>query len=119
MVALSLSRRRFLFQLFFPDISRFKDPDAALPEIALYVGGKLFPSIFLCTTFVNTLASGLASHASVSRLLYVMGRDDVFAGARVWLCASEMADSGTERHYGRDCRDVGTILRFHYRHSVN
>ncbi|EON4254691.1 APC family permease [Escherichia coli] len=53
-------------------------PDAALPEIALYVGGKLFQSIFLCTTFVNTFASGLASHASVSRLLYVMGRDNVF-----------------------------------------
>ncbi|HFE8104789.1 TPA: APC family permease [Escherichia coli] len=53
-------------------------PDAALPEIALYVGGKLFQSIFLCTTFVNTLASGLASHASVSRLLYVMGRNNVF-----------------------------------------
>ena len=68
----------FFMQLFFPDISRFKDPDAALPEIALYVGGKLFQSIFLCTTFVNTLASGLASHASVSRLLYVMGRDNVF-----------------------------------------
>ncbi|WP_409300670.1 APC family permease [Peribacillus sp. SCS-155] len=68
----------FFIQLFFPDISRFNEPDAALPEIALYVGGKLFQSIFLCTTFVNTLASGLASHASVSRLLYVMGRDGVF-----------------------------------------
>ncbi|MDM5211988.1 APC family permease [Peribacillus sp. NJ4] len=68
----------FFIQLFFPDISRFKEPDAALPEIALYVGGKLFQSIFLCTTLVNTLASGLASHASVSRLLYVMGRDKVF-----------------------------------------
>lgn len=68
----------FFMQLFFPDIHRFKDPDAALPEIALYVGGKLFQSIFLCTTFVNTTASGTASHASVSRLLYVMGRDNVF-----------------------------------------
>jgi putrescine importer len=68
----------FFIQSFFPDISRFKEPDAALPEIALYVGGKLFQSIFLATTFVNTLASGLASHASVSRLLYVMGRDKVF-----------------------------------------
>lgn len=68
----------FFIQLFFPDMSRFKEPDAALPEIALYVGGKLFQSIFLATTFVNTLASGLASHASVSRLLYVMGRDGVF-----------------------------------------
>ncbi|MFE0505121.1 APC family permease [Peribacillus butanolivorans] len=68
----------FFIQLFFPDMSRFKEPNAALPEIALYVGGKLFQSIFLCATFVNTLASGLASHASVSRLLYVMGRDKVF-----------------------------------------
>lgn len=68
----------FFIQLFFPDISRFKNPDAALPEIALYVGGKLFQSIFLCTTLVNTLASGLASQASISRLLYVMGRDNVF-----------------------------------------
>ncbi|MFJ5763406.1 APC family permease [Neobacillus sp. NPDC093182] len=68
----------FFIQAFFPDNSRFIDSEAALPEIALYVGGKLFQSIFLCTTFVNTLASGLASHASVSRLLYVMGRDKVF-----------------------------------------
>ncbi|HWO97740.1 MAG TPA: APC family permease [Bacillus sp. (in: firmicutes)] len=68
----------FFIQLFFPDMSRFNDPEAALPEIALYVGGKLFQSIFLCTTFINTLASGMASHASVSRLLYVMGRDNVF-----------------------------------------
>lgn len=70
----------FFIQLFFPDISRFKDPEAALPEIALYVGGKFFQSVFLCTTFVNTLASGLASHASVTRLLYVMGRDNVIPG---------------------------------------
>ncbi|CAM3717741.1 APC family permease [Mesobacillus zeae] len=68
----------FFIQSYFPDNSRFNNPDAALPEIALYVGGKLFQSIFLMTTFINTLASALASHASVSRLLYVMGRDKVF-----------------------------------------
>ncbi|RVR62317.1 APC family permease, partial [Citrobacter freundii] len=73
----------FFMQLFFPDISRFKDPDAALPEIALYVGGKLFQSIFLCTTFVNTLASGLASHASVSRLLYEIGSYNVFPDNKI------------------------------------
>ncbi|WP_149806201.1 amino acid permease, partial [Salmonella enterica] len=60
----------FFIQLLFPTMGRFKEPDAALPEIALYVGGKLFQSVFLCCTFVNALASGLASHASVSRLLY-------------------------------------------------
>lgn len=48
----------FFIQLFFPSIQRFHQPDAALPEIALYVGGKLFQSIFLCVTFINTLASG-------------------------------------------------------------
>ncbi|STQ12217.1 Putrescine importer [Enterobacter cloacae] len=76
----------FFMQLFFPTIARFKNPDAALPEIALYVGGKLFQSVFLCTTFVNTLASGLASHASVSRLLYVMGVTTSFRSGCLATC---------------------------------
>ncbi|MFE0505704.1 APC family permease [Peribacillus butanolivorans] len=67
----------FFTQLFFPDVSRFVDPEAASPEIALYVGGKLFQAFFLAGTLSGTLASGLASHASVSRLLYVMGRDQM------------------------------------------
>nr|WP_278991691.1 APC family permease [Plesiomonas shigelloides] len=67
----------YFLQLYFPDISRFHDPDAVLPEIALYVGGKLFQSVVLCLTTVAVLASGMASHAGVSRLLYVMGRDAV------------------------------------------
>lgn len=32
----------YLLQLYFPDISRFKDPDASQPEIMLYVAGKFF-----------------------------------------------------------------------------
>ncbi|MGL5343293.1 MAG: APC family permease [Plesiomonas sp.] len=67
----------YFLQLYFPDISRFTDPDAVLPEIALYAGGKLFQSVVLCLTTVAVLASGMASHAGVSRLLYVMGRDAV------------------------------------------
>ena len=65
----------YFLQLYFPDISRFKHPDAVLPEIALYVGGTLFQAVVLVCTTVAVLASGLASHAGVSRLLYVMGRD--------------------------------------------
>ncbi|MGL5480294.1 MAG: APC family permease, partial [Aeromonas veronii] len=65
----------YFLQLYFPDISRFQHPDAVLPEIALYVGGKLFQAVVLVCTTVAVLASGLASHAGVSRLLYVMGRD--------------------------------------------
>ena len=67
----------YFLQLFFPDIARFEHPDAVLPEIALYVGGTLFQSVVLVFTTVAVLASGLASHAGVSRLLYVMGRDTV------------------------------------------
>lgn len=69
----------FFMQLFFFDISRFKDSDVVLFEIALYVGGKFFQSIFFCITFVNTLVFGLVLYVSVSRLLYVMGRDNVFS----------------------------------------
>lgn len=32
----------YFLQLYFPDISRFKDPDASQPEIMLYVAGKTF-----------------------------------------------------------------------------
>lgn len=44
----------------------------------LYVAGKFFQSVILCFSCVTVLASGMAAHAGVSRLLYVMGRDGVF-----------------------------------------
>lgn len=69
----------YFLQLYFPDISRFTDPDASQPEIMLYVAGKLFQAIILCFSCVTVLASGMAAHAGVSRLLYVMGRDGVFS----------------------------------------
>ena len=65
----------YALQLYFPDASRFKAPDAVLPEIALYVGGTLFQSVVLVCTTAAVLASGMAAHAGVSRILYVMGRD--------------------------------------------
>ncbi|ALP39647.1 MULTISPECIES: APC family permease [Aeromonas] len=65
----------YCLQLYFPDLARFREPDAVLPEIALYVGGTLFQSIVLVCTTVAVLASGMAAHAGVSRILYVMGRD--------------------------------------------
>ena len=68
----------YFVQLYFPDISRFKDPDASQPEIMLYVAGKFFQSVILVFSCVTVLASGMAAHAGVSRLMYVMGRDGVF-----------------------------------------
>jgi len=61
----------------FPDTSKFNDPTAASPEIAYYLGGTLFQSVFLAGAITGTLASGLASHTSASRLLYAMGRENV------------------------------------------
>lgn len=67
----------YFAQALFPDVSHFKQTDDTLPEIGLYVGGSVFKLIFLSGAFAATIASGLASHASVSRLLYVMGRNGV------------------------------------------
>lgn len=67
----------YFAQSLFPDVANFKNTDDTLPEIGLYVGGTLFKLIFLAGAFAATIASGLASHASVSRLLYVMGRNGV------------------------------------------
>jgi putrescine importer len=67
----------YFTQLVFPDVSSFKNPDATAPEIALFAGGKVFQLLFLAASFAGAFASGVASHASVSRLLYVMGRDNV------------------------------------------
>jgi len=68
----------YFIQLYFPDISRFKDPDASQPEIMLYVAGKAFQVGALIFSTVTVLASGMAAHAGVARLMYVMGRDGVF-----------------------------------------
>lgn len=67
----------YFTQALFPDVSVFKNVDDTLPEIGLYVGGKLFQLLFIAGAFAATVASGLASHASASRLLFVMGRNGV------------------------------------------
>ena len=67
----------YFAQALFPNVSGFKVTDDTLPEIGFYVGGTFFKLIFLSGAFAATVASGLASHASVSRLLYVMGRNGV------------------------------------------
>jgi putrescine importer len=41
------------------------------------VGGPVFQAVLTSAGFAATLASGLASHASVSRMLLVMGRNSV------------------------------------------
>lgn len=65
-------------QSLFPDLSDFsKDSleNSALPQIAFLVGGTAFKILLTSAAFAATVASSLASHASVARLLYVMGRN--------------------------------------------
>ena len=65
-------------QSVFPDTSQFSDDaleNSALPEMAELIGGTVFKAFLTAAAFAATLASGLASHASVSRMLYVMGRN--------------------------------------------
>lgn len=44
----------------------------------LYVAGKTFQVGALIFSTITVLASGMAAHAGVARLMYVMGRDGVF-----------------------------------------
>ncbi|MGF7035098.1 putrescine importer [Paenibacillus mucilaginosus] len=67
----------YLASLLFPDVSQFSDPESASPEMAYILGGSLFQSIFLAGALSSTVASGIASHMSASRLLFAMGRENV------------------------------------------
>ncbi|QIK62482.1 APC family permease [Leucobacter viscericola] len=70
----------YFTQLRFPDFNEFNEAslsDSALTQIGEVVGGKGFQAVLTSAGFAATLASGLASHASVSRMLLVMGRNNV------------------------------------------
>lgn len=69
----------YFLQLYFPGNPEqyFKLVDETQPEILLLVGGSLFQSVVLSFAIVTVMASGIAAHAGVSRLMYVMGRDGV------------------------------------------
>jgi len=56
---------------------QFANPDSAAFEIAKTIGANLFAAIFLAGFVVTQFAAGIAAQASVSRLLYAMGRDGV------------------------------------------
>jgi putrescine importer len=61
-------------QSLFPVTEGFTD-GTALPEIAYSVGGMLFQIFFVSAAIAAAAASSLASHASVSRMIYVMARN--------------------------------------------
>lgn len=62
-------------QSVFPTLDGFENTDDTLPEMAFKVGGEFFKVLFTSAAFAATVASSLSSHASVSRMIYVMGRN--------------------------------------------
>lgn len=65
----------FFAQLLFPNALLFEDIEGASSEIAYAIGGTLFQSIFVAAALTSTLASGLVSQMSASRLLFAISRD--------------------------------------------
>ncbi|MFK3668827.1 APC family permease [Leifsonia aquatica] len=59
----------------FPTMAGFHFTDDTLPEIALKTGGMLFQILFISAAVAAAVASSLASHASVSRMIFVMARN--------------------------------------------
>jgi putrescine importer len=62
-------------QAVFPTLDGFEVTDDTLPEMALKVGGAFFKILFTSAALAAVVASSLSSHASVSRMIYVMGRN--------------------------------------------
>lgn len=62
-------------QVAFPTLEGFEVTDDTLPELALKVGGEFFKILFVSAALAAMFASSLSSHASVSRMIYVMGRN--------------------------------------------
>ncbi|WP_308634234.1 APC family permease [Paenibacillus silvisoli] len=67
----------YLTQLAYPHSIAFLDIDSAGLEIAKLVGGALLGTIFITVLMFAIFTQGISSVSSVSRLLYVMGRESV------------------------------------------
>ncbi|AJY76985.1 APC family permease [Paenibacillus beijingensis] len=66
----------YLTQLVFPNVT-FSNADTAGFEIVKMAGGAFLSAVFITVLILATFTQGLTSLTSVSRLLYVMGRDSV------------------------------------------
>lgn len=65
----------YFAQLAHPAWDSFANPDSAPVEVMRSVGGQLLASAFTATYVAACFASAMVSQASVSRVLFAMGRD--------------------------------------------
>ena len=63
--------------LAFPEWQNFTDVDSAALDVMRRIGGSFLASFFTAAYIAGCFASAMASQASVSRILYAMGRDGV------------------------------------------
>ncbi|EPY8494411.1 APC family permease [Pseudomonas aeruginosa] len=67
----------YVSHLAFPDWHAFKDADSASLQVMQKVGGSLMSAFFTAIFVAGCFACAMASQASVSRILFAMGRDGV------------------------------------------
>lgn len=67
----------YVGHLAFPDWRSFTDVDSAALDVMKHIGGALLAAFFTAAYISGCFASAMASQASVSRILYAMGRDGV------------------------------------------
>lgn len=65
----------YFAQMVFPDWASFADPDSASVDVMRRVGGEMLVTAFTATYVAGCFASAMVSQASVSRVLFAMGRD--------------------------------------------
>ena len=66
----------YISQLDFPS-NQFKDVDAGSVDVMLAAGGQFLNVFFTAAYVAGCVGSALTSQASVSRILYAMGRDGI------------------------------------------
>ncbi|WP_175700605.1 APC family permease [Burkholderia ambifaria] len=64
-------------QVVFPDWHAFKDLDSASLELMRRIGGGTLSALFVAVYVAGCFASAMAGQASVTRVLFAMGRDQV------------------------------------------
>lgn len=67
----------YVGHLVFPDFAHFTNVDSAATDVMRRAGGAFLASFFTAAYVAGCFASAMASQASVSRILYAMGRDGV------------------------------------------
>ncbi|WP_295825064.1 APC family permease [uncultured Microbacterium sp.] len=67
----------YVSTLVIPDVADIENPDAAANQIMELAAGRWLEVFFLVAYIAGCIAAALASQASVSRILFAMGRDGV------------------------------------------